>query len=240
MKKIVFLLLFSPQLFACIHLKYGTPLQSDQIICREGYAIGYNYSRRIADWVAYRLTPKIINGSADRQNDFRIDKSIPEHFQATPRDYEEPKYDLGHLVSSESQDLSTSLNSDTFLLSNIAPQLPGLNRAVWKGLENRERKWTNRLGELYVFVGMLFEGENVQYLNGKIAIPTHFFKIIYSQKTQQSISFLFPHKPIKTRNLDQYIVNIDEIEFRSGFNFLSKLDDQSEDRIERKTARKQW
>jgi len=36
-------------------------------------------------------------------------------------------------------DASIQMNSETFLLSNMVPQLPGLNRAGWKGLENRER-----------------------------------------------------------------------------------------------------
>lgn len=48
-------LLFSPALFGCPHLLMGTPKQSDMVACREGYAIGYNYKYKSAEWVAYRL-----------------------------------------------------------------------------------------------------------------------------------------------------------------------------------------
>ena len=41
------------------HFAFGIPGQSDQLLCRTGYAVGYNYSRKTADWVAYRLTPAI-------------------------------------------------------------------------------------------------------------------------------------------------------------------------------------
>lgn len=128
----------------CAHLKYGIPSNSDQIMCRLGYAIGYNYEKKSADWVAYQLKQETTPG-VERQNDFRVDPDIPTPFQTTPEDYDEPVYDLGHLANSESIDQSIEANSETFLMSNMVPQLPRHNGAIWKGLENRERKWATRV-----------------------------------------------------------------------------------------------
>ena len=38
------------------HVLAGVPYQSDQILCREGYSVGYNYQTKLADWVMYSLT----------------------------------------------------------------------------------------------------------------------------------------------------------------------------------------
>lgn len=134
------------------HFAFGIPSQSDQLLCRTGYALGYNYSRKSADWVAYRLTPAIHDdGNVDRQNEFRADTELPAIYQTTPTDYVEPVFDQGHLANSESLDDTITMNSETFLMSNMTPQLPGLNSAGWKGLENRERRWTdNRGGTVYL------------------------------------------------------------------------------------------
>jgi len=242
--KLILVIMFILSVFqnanACIHLDYGTPLNSDQVICRDGYALGYNYSRKLADWVAYKLTKASFEGNVKRQNDFREDKDIPLEYQSHLEDYDEPIYDQGHLISSDSQDSSIKLNSETFLLSNMAPQLPGFNRAIWKGLENRERKWVKSKGELFVYVGMLFEGADIKYLNNNIPIPTHFYKIIYSPKTDESIAYLFPHNKISTKSLDEYLVSIDHIEIRSGHNYFDKMDDFEQLAIESNRATKQW
>lgn len=240
MKYFIILLFFTTDAFACAHLQFGTPLESDQIICRVGYAVGYNYSRKSADWVAYRLTPEIVNGTASRQDDFRADELIPLIYQAQVKHYVEPVYDMGHLVSSESQDLTIQMNSETFIMSNIAPQLPGLNRAVWKGLENRERKWTGIRGELFVYVGMLYEGDTQTYINDALPVPSHFFKIIYDPAAHDSIAYLFPHEAIYTSKLDNYLTTIDAIELRSGLNLLSGLNDETEEALENLQALKQW
>ena len=70
------------------HFAFGIPSQSDQLLRRTEYAVGYNYSRKTADWVAFRLTPAIHDdGNVDRQDDFRADTELPAIYQTTPADY---------------------------------------------------------------------------------------------------------------------------------------------------------
>lgn len=98
MKSIFVLIFSSVLLLSCDHLQLGTPSNSNQIICREGYAIGYNFSRKTVDWIAYRLTPDDF-GDVQRQDDFREDSIITKMYQMHKSDYDEPVYDLGHLFS---------------------------------------------------------------------------------------------------------------------------------------------
>ena len=90
-----------------------------------------------------RLVPKsLIAQTVERADDFRSDTELPKECRKELFDFS-GSYDRGHLASSETLDGNYTMNSETFLLGNMSPQLSGFNRAIWKGLENRERKWAN-------------------------------------------------------------------------------------------------
>ena len=38
------------------HVTLGVPGQSSLLLCREGYAAGYNYDTKVSDWVSYWMT----------------------------------------------------------------------------------------------------------------------------------------------------------------------------------------
>ena len=129
------------------------------------------------------------------------------------------------------------MNSETFLLSNMSPQLRGFNRAIWKGLENRERKWAYRRGELYVITGPVFahqRGSTV--VMGRVPVPTHFYKILFDPDEAQALSFLIPHRPLTTASLGLFRSSVDEIEKATGIDFLSSIDDDAEEQIESKVS----
>lgn len=246
MKKIITiaLLMISPALIAhagisaCPHIEYGKPKVSDFQKCRLGYAIGYSYALKSAEWVTYRLE-KEDGEVVGRQDDFRPDSDMPQAYQTTPGDYDEPVYDMGHLANSESIDGSVLENSETFLMSNMTPQLPGFNRAIWKGLENRERKWADEFGVVFVFMGPLY-GLNPDVIGNGVLIPSSFWKIIYSPMKKEAIAFLIPHKELKTSELDSYLISIDEIETASGLDFFQALSDAQQVELEGKALARQW
>ena len=47
-------------------------------VTRTGYAVGYDYDRKIPRWVAYRLTPDRVNKRFERSNKFKEDPEILE------------------------------------------------------------------------------------------------------------------------------------------------------------------
>ena len=47
-----------------------------------------------------------------------------------------------------------------------------------------------------------------------------------------AIAFIVPHRAISKSELSAFIVSVDEVELRSGFDFNSLLDDAVEDDIE--------
>ena len=120
---------------------------------------------------------------------------------------------------------------ESFLLTNMAPQLPGLNRQGWKYLESYIRDLTNKRGKLYVVTGAMYSGAHGIIGNG-VHVPTHFYKVIYDPINQDAIAFLVPHRKISKSDLPAFIVSVDEVEQRSGFDFNNLLDDLVEDDIE--------
>ena len=122
------------------HSLYGIPFQSDQIVCRQGYALGYNYQHKVADWVSYYLTfASVYDHRLGRSGSFRTDTQIPAPYRSGNSDYAQSGYDRGHLAPSASIDYSVDVNRETFYYSNMSPQLPGFNRnmagytGVWGG-----------------------------------------------------------------------------------------------------------
>ncbi len=110
-------------------MRYGVPA-ADQILFNRHYVIGYSYYFRQAKWALEVVN--VNDTSIVRADNFRADLRVPERFRADLANYQDSGYDRGHLVASSNQKNSDLQNSETFLLSNIAPQDPQFNRKVWR------------------------------------------------------------------------------------------------------------
>ncbi|BEU02977.1 hypothetical protein OAG1_17770 [Agarivorans sp. OAG1] len=123
----------------------------------------------------------------------------------------------------------------------MTPQLPGHNRSIWKGLENRERKWALAKGSVLVMAGPLYLSQNLETIGkSDVPVPTHYWKVIYDTQTGDAIAFLIDHEDLKTSQLDDYLVSVDEIEEVSGLDLLSSLPNSLEQSIESMKRSTQW
>jgi DNA/RNA endonuclease G (NUC1) len=77
----------------------------------------------------------------------------------------------------------------------------------------------------------MFSGSHMMIGNG-VHVPTHFYKVVYDPNNQDAIAFLVPHRKISKSELPAFIVSVDEVERRSGFDFNNLLDDSIEDDME--------
>ena len=210
---------------------YGIPGPEDQLLCREGYAVGYDYDRKIPSWVAYKLTPDSVNKRFERSNKFKEDPEVPVQYRSTLSDYKGSGYDRGHMAASATVDFTYQSMMESFLLTNMAPQLPGLNRQGWRHLESYIREWTNEREKLYVVTGAMFSGTHVIIGNG-VHVPTYFYKVIYDPVNQDAIAFLVPHRKISKSDLPTFIVSVDDVEGLTGLDFNNLVDNSIEDDME--------
>ena len=214
------------------HLVKGLPSESsDQMLCRTGYAIGYNYSMKNADWVAYHVTAESVNGQFKRSNRFKADSELPEYAQSTLSDYSKSGYDRGHLAPSAAMDFSEISMQESFLLSNMSPQLPGFNRVGWRLLEEHVRDLANEYQELYVVTGPIYDG-NETFVGNGVMIPSAFYKVILDPYYNDAIAFIVPHRDVSSSELESFVTTIDEVEARTNLDFFSNTSDDVESNME--------
>ena len=120
---------------ACeIHVPYGMPQLQKQIdgtlICRQGYFTLHDNTAKIPVWTAWQILPQNINGCVPRSNAFAADQSLPADKRSTPQDYAGNGYDQGHIANDAHQSWDPQVEYESFLMSNMSPQLPGLNLSL--------------------------------------------------------------------------------------------------------------
>lgn len=224
----------------------GLPADRDNfLLVSPAYALSYNDRRGTANWAAWRITREDL-GEAERQNDFRPDARLPAGFRKIRRsDYTRSGYDRGHLVPSADRTRTDGLNSDTFLMTNMVPQTPDLNRVTWEGLESYLRRLVRRTDlDLYVIAGVYGEKKRIR---NRVTVPTNVWKIVVAVPRGQGpaaidekslvIAVDIPNEDDLDRDWRKYRTTVRELERRTGYDFLSNLPRELQDRLETRIDR---
>ena len=114
------------------------PSGEGEIVRHTYYTLSFNSRHKQANWVYYTLELEGKERVAERTDRFREDKKVPSG-SAKPSDYIKSGYDRGHLCPAADMAHSAEAMEETFLMSNISPQLPVFNRGIWKSLEKLVR-----------------------------------------------------------------------------------------------------
>lgn len=148
------------------------------------YTLSYNRDRSTPNWVSWPVDKSWI-GSADRQNDFRSDGSLPASwYHVQPTDYSNTGFDRGHNCPSVDRTSSIEDNSATFLMTNMIPQAPDNNQLTWEKLESYSRGLVDSGNELYIIMrtygkgGSGSMGKRSTIADGKITVPATLWKVI--------------------------------------------------------------
>ena len=171
---------------------------ADRLLFNRRYVVGYSYLFRQPRWaleLINRDTKQMADKDLKRLNNFREDPRLPEMFRSTLDAFEDSDHDRGHLISSADKLEDALINSETFLLSNMSPQVGGQSRrmeeARKRGAETVTEKTMAKVGEVkkkvwkyaevYVICGPVFEtGKTLEVIGGpneiKVVIPHAFFK----------------------------------------------------------------
>ena len=205
------------------------------------YYSGYCDDRRNPLWVGYRLNAKDSGMKLKRPSGFKTDMRT--RSRISHKDFSKTGYDRGHMAPNSAIALRFGLDAqlETFLLSNIVPQAPELNRKVWQRLEKLEDEYANRLETVWVITGPIFD-EHIQTIANNIEIPDAFYKIIFDDDRGElrTLAFLHPQPVTGKEPIESFLTSIDEIEKLTGLDFLWPLTDEIEDRLEALTPAKLW
>lgn len=222
-------------------MKYGFP-GLDHVRSQSDYVLSYDRRNRVPHWVFEHLTAESVarNDEVDRAKcDFRPDESIHPYFRAQNTDYRRSGYDRGHMAAAGNHRLHQKHCDDTFLLSNMAPQVgQGFNRDAWNNLENYVRKLTKSYSNVYVCTGPLYlphkEDDGKMYVkyevigSNTVAVPTHFYKVIVSEAPDQKLhmeAYVMPNKVISNDTpLQAFLVPPETVERSAGLLFFDQMD----------------
>lgn len=210
------------------------------IITHTGFTLAYNNEWHLPEWVAYELTAEETTGTVDRSDHFRPDPQSPLP-QITTDDYRNSGYDRGHMAPAADMKWSTEAMNESFYMTNICPQNHNLNAGDWKELEELCRQWATEYEKIYIVCGPIVGSDSQHIGTNQVTVPHAFFKAIlaYNNQTPQTIGFLFANKA-GNRPLQNYAMNVDDLETVIGINLFHHLPDYIEDKIEQTTQINQW
>lgn len=214
-----------------------------RVLTNRGYVVGYSDARKNPLWVAYRMRdlPKL-PAPAPRPEKFEVDRRTSA--RVAPSDYTGSGYDRGHLAPNFAiaTHYGDEAQRETFLMSNITPQKHALNAGLWKELELKiATSYPARYQEVWVLTGPVF-GANPARLNRGVLVPEAFFLIVIDENEGKlrTLAFLVPQEAPANADPERYLTSIDEIQRRTGLDFLSELEDAAERQVEQARAKKVW
>lgn len=212
------------------------------ILDHKYFKIAYNPSKRLAQYVTYQLTAENLrNKTASRANKFITDpilqqKKLP---YVVTAEYTKSGFDRGHLAPSADFAWSQEANDLTFVMSNMAPQSPNLNRDAWKRLEDKVRKWACGEEMVTVITGPVFSN-GLNKLKSGLEIPQEFFKIVIDETPPKKIiSFLY-HQDDKGNVLEKNIIGINSIENATGIAFAKDFPQLIGEKIRKPASVDTW
>lgn len=226
------------------HLLLGNPSGAtsnitdtvNYLMIKHQYALSYNKTQKHLNWVSWELT-KTWMGDIDRQDDFRPDNTLPAGwYKAVPNDYTNSGFDRGHLCPSADRTQTENDNSATFLMTNIIPQAPKLNRESWAYLESYCRDVVKSGYKATIIAGVIGTGgagDNgmATTVNNQVNIPATVYKIVVFHPENECftaaspvIAVSFPNtNAAANTNWFTYITTPAEIEQATGQTFFNNL-----------------
>lgn len=195
------------------------------LIVRPGYTVAHSDEHRVPLWVLEHLRAEELTPVPKyRRPKWEADPELPPEVRAELGDYQPllgEELDHGHMAPSA--DFGTkALRDQTFFLSNSVPQAKHLNRALWRNLETRVRKWVKERGEAWVITGAVLAHDSA-----RVSVPTHVFKIVLARDGRggyDAIAFIVENRDVDPLPaLAAVVHSVDEVEALSGVDFFPEL-----------------
>jgi endonuclease G len=214
------------------------------LLKKRQYAVSYDNSKGTPNWTSWQLS-KAWLGTAHRGNPFAPDTSLPAgFFVVRPNDYKAGGFDRGHLCPAADRGATREDMDATFLMSNMAPQAPNLNRETWEKLEAYSRDQV-RDGEetLYVVAGPAGRGgwgsdgyrTFLRGSGGKILVPGKLWKVVLAVPAgvtdvkkltadrARVFAVIMPNMQNVSKDWRDYAVSVQDVEELTGYTFFTNL-----------------
>jgi len=152
MKKLLLITLLALYLFAFQSKylpNYNIDIKCNKLLHKRAFDICYSCKWKTPKMVVYQVDGNLIDSKnlSRKRLYFRPDYQLPTRCRSYPKDYSKTGYDRGHLAPNAIFDYDRKTQKETFLMSNIAPQKPKLNRKLWNKIEKFVRLQARKYGK---------------------------------------------------------------------------------------------
>ncbi|MEI7728044.1 MAG: DNA/RNA non-specific endonuclease [Verrucomicrobiota bacterium] len=212
------------------------------VLTNIGYLSGYDSVRKNPAWVCYHLF-QVTTGTAHPR---------PAHFFSDPRTgdtvlpemYSGSGYDRGHMAPNHAIAVcyGAAAQNETFLMSNIVPQTPALNRHVWERMEELEYKqYLLRFHHVWIVTGPVYGAETRRLRNGPV-VPTACYKIMLNEAggSPQAQAFIVPQTVSGTEPVAQFVVSVAQVQQTTGLEFFWQLDEPVKTSLRQRMPKNVW
>lgn len=223
----------------------GLPAPDDIVILDRGeFKIGWSAKLRHPVWCAYHVV-KDAKYTIEKRPSFTIDRSVDS--SPKPADYTGSGYDRGHMAPNHAiaSRYGETAQKLSFMMSNISPQTPALNRGVWREVEHRIADlWTQRYGEIWVLVGAVSTPTKTETVSGSdIDVPTAYYQIVVAQTglDVRALAVCFDQHSVRYGEWpSRHLISIDELEEMTGLDFNPDLPDFIASPLEAELPSRLW
>jgi len=215
-----------------LNFNYFPKGATGELVHHTYYSLLYSEAHEQPLWVAYELKKEHLSNNDFKRPYFEIDPLVKTQ-AANWRNYKKSGYDRGHYCPAGDRRFSKTAYNETFLTSNISPQIHEFNAGIWNNLEQKIRYWVKNDKQLFVITGPIFENTKQSIGSEQVTVPTHFFKAVlkYGKGEPKAIAFIFPHKK-GLKNIKKYAVSIDKLEKVLDYDLFAMLEDSLENKLE--------
>lgn len=209
------------------------------------YEVIYSETKRNPLVVSYYLRPQS-KGDQPCARPSRFLRDDRTRSRVKERAFQNTGYDKGHLAPNApiGKRYGCEPQRETFLLSNIAPQLPGLNQRTWASFEAvADTVYANDFNGVWVMTGPIFDPAQIVTLCGTpVEVPSAFWKIVVRRVGEgiDTVALIMSQQERSAKPIGAFITTIDDIEARTGINFFAGLPKAEEQAVESRCASEAW
>ena len=157
-------------------------------LCFDSFAVLHSGQTRTPLIVAERLNRRMLQQGQGlaRSDRFYADARVPSFERAELDDYRGSGYSRGHLAPAGDMPTPAAM-AQSFSLANMVPQDQTHNAGPWASIEADTRAYALRAaGDVFVITGAVFGQGRQRLIGGRVAVPTHLFKLVYDPQRKRA------------------------------------------------------
>ncbi|WP_187648745.1 DNA/RNA non-specific endonuclease [Nitrosophilus labii] len=194
---------------------YNIDIKCDKILHKKAFDICYSCKWKTPKMVVYQVDGNLIDSKnlSRKHLRFKPDYQLPTKCRSYSKDYSKTGFDRGHLAPNAVFDYDRKVQKETFLMSNIAPQKPKLNRRLWTKIERFVRLQARKYRKISVITGVCGSNGTLGKKRHNVNIPKWWYKIIFLPNGK-TICFLVPNinTEMSRAKAKEFLVQIENIE----------------------------